>query len=43
MAASVKGANLMQAEMPMLLNQAEIRSGPYGDNLSVVAVRWEQS
>lgn len=42
MAASLKGANLMQA-VPMLLNQAEIRSGPYGDNLSVVAVRWEQS
>ncbi|GBG02239.1 serine/threonine phosphatase [Azospira sp. I13] len=42
MASSLKGANLMQA-VPMLLNQAEIRSGPYGDNLSVVAVRWEQS
>ncbi len=42
MATSLKGANLMQA-VPMLLNQAEIRSGPYGDNLSVVAVRWEQS
>jgi len=42
MASSLKGANLLQA-VPMLLNQAEIRSGPYGDNLSVVAVRWEQS
>jgi serine/threonine protein phosphatase PrpC len=42
MASSLKGANLIQA-VPMLLNQAEIRSGPYGDNLSVVAVRWEQS
>lgn len=41
-AASLSGANLMQA-VPALMNQAEIRSGPYGDNLSVVATRWEQS
>jgi len=42
MASSLNGANLIQA-VPMLLNQAELRGGPHGDNLSVVAVRWEQS
>lgn len=42
MASSLKGANLLQA-VPMLLNQAEVRGGPHGDNLSVVAVRWEES
>lgn len=42
MATSLKGANLLQA-VPMLLNQAEKRGGEHGDNLSVVAVRWEES
>lgn len=42
MAVALKGANLLQA-VPMLLAQAEVKSGPHGDNLSVVAVRWEDS
>ncbi len=42
MALSLKGANLLQA-VPTLMRQAEIKGGAYGDNLSVVAVRWEQS
>jgi len=42
MASNLKGANLLQA-VPMLLNQAETRGGAHGDNLSVVAVRWEES
>ncbi|KAB2926926.1 MAG: serine/threonine-protein phosphatase [Dechloromonas sp.] len=42
MATSLKGANLIQA-VPMLLGQAEALGGPHGDNLSVVAVRWEDS
>ena len=41
-ALSLKQANLMQA-VPMLMNQAEARGGQYCDNLSVVAVRWEDS
>ena len=42
MAVALKGTNLMQA-VPMLMSQAEIKGGPHGDNLSVVAVRWEDS
>ena len=42
MAVSLKSENLMQA-VPMLLNQADIRGGPNADNLSVIAVRWEDS
>ena len=42
MAVTLKGANLMQA-VPMLMSQTEIKAGQYGDNLSVVAVRWEES
>ncbi|HSG21956.1 MAG TPA: PP2C family serine/threonine-protein phosphatase [Azonexus sp.] len=42
MAVALKGANLLQA-VPMLLAQAEVKGGPHGDNLSVVAVRWEDS
>ncbi len=42
MAVSLKTENLMQA-VPMLLGQADIRGGPSADNLSVVAVRWEDS
>jgi len=41
-AVALKGANLLQA-VPMLLAQAEVKGGPHGDNLSVVAVRWEDS
>ena len=42
MAVALKGANLIQA-VPMLLNQAELKGGAHGDNLSVVAVRWEDT
>lgn len=42
MAVALKGANLLQA-VPMLLNQAEIKGGAHGDNLSVVSVRWEDA
>ena len=42
MAVALKGTNLLQA-VPMLLSQSEIKAGGHGDNLSVVAVRWEQS
>jgi len=42
MAVSLKGANLLQA-IPMLLTQAEAKGGPHGDNLSAVAVRWEEA
>jgi serine/threonine protein phosphatase PrpC len=39
---ALKGTNILQA-VPALLNQAETLAGPHGDNLSIVAVRWEQS
>lgn len=42
MAVALKSTNLLQA-IPMLLSQAEVKGGPHGDNLSVVAVRWEDS
>jgi serine/threonine protein phosphatase PrpC len=42
MAIALKGANLIQA-LPMLLSQAEVKGGAHGDNLSAVAVRWEES
>ena len=42
MAIPLKGANILQA-IPMLLSQAETRAGAHGDNLSVVAVRWEEN
>ncbi|MBS1190572.1 MAG: Protein phosphatase 2C-like protein [Rhodocyclaceae bacterium] len=42
MAVALKGSNLMNT-VPMLLSQAETKAGAHGDNLSVVAVRWEQS
>ena len=41
-AVALKGANLLQA-VPMVLNQAELKGGAHGDNLSVVAVRWEDA
>ena len=42
MAVTLKGSNLIQA-IPMLLAQAEIKGGAHGDNLSAVAVRWEET
>lgn len=42
MAATLTGANIVNA-VPMLLTQAETRGGPHVDNLSVVAVRWEDN
>jgi len=42
MAVALKGANILQA-VPMLMSQAEVKGGPHGDNLSAVAVRWEDS
>ena len=42
LAVSLKTDNLMQA-VPMLLGQADIRGGPNADNLSIIAVRWEDS
>ena len=42
MAITLKGTNLLEAA-PMLLAQAEIKGGPHGDNLSMVALHWEQS
>jgi serine/threonine protein phosphatase PrpC len=42
MAVALKGTNLLQA-VPMLMSQAELKAGSRGDNLSVVAVRWEDS
>ena len=39
---SLAQANLVDA-IPVLMNQAEIESGPHGDNLSVVAVRWDDT
>ena len=42
MAVTLKGANLLQA-IPMLLSQAETKGGSHGDNLSAVAVRWEEA
>ena len=42
MAIALKGANIMHA-VPMLLSQAEAKGGAHVDNLSVVAVRWEEN
>lgn len=36
------GNNLLQAA-PLMMNQAEARGGLHGDNLSVVAVHWEDN
>ncbi|HEX5803292.1 MAG TPA: protein phosphatase 2C domain-containing protein [Azospira sp.] len=41
-AAALRHSNLMQG-VPALMNQAESRGGSHCDNLSVVAVRWEDS
>lgn len=42
LAVALKNASLMQA-IPMLLGQAEIHGGVHCDNLSIVAVRWEDA
>lgn len=42
MAAALHGKNLLQAA-PTLMAQAEARGGVHGDNLSVVAVHWEDN
>jgi serine/threonine protein phosphatase PrpC len=42
MAEQLKGANLIHT-VPLLLTQAEERGGPHADNLSVVAVCWEDT
>ncbi|MCH2218822.1 MAG: protein phosphatase 2C domain-containing protein [Dechloromonas sp.] len=42
MAVALKGTNLLQT-IPMILNQADAKGGPHRDNLSVVAVRWEDA
>ena len=42
MATSLKDANLVQA-VPLLLTEAELKGGDHCDNLSVVAVRWEDT
>jgi serine/threonine protein phosphatase PrpC len=42
MAAGLRDGNVLQA-VPQLLAEAEARGGPQGDNLSVVAVCWEDS
>lgn len=42
MAVALRGSNLMST-VPMLLTQAETKAGKHCDNLSVVAVRWEES
>ena len=42
MAVALKGSNLLQT-VPMVLNQADTKGGPHRDNLSVVAVRWEDA
>lgn len=42
MARTLKSANLLQA-LPLILFQAENKAGPRGDNLSAVAVRWEDA
>lgn len=41
-ATMLTGSNLMQT-VPMLMGQAELEAGPHGDNLSIVAVRWEDN
>ena len=42
MAVALKGTNILQT-VPTLLAQAETKGGPHCDNLSVVAVRWEEN
>jgi len=39
---ALKGANIVHA-VPVLLSKAEAKGGPHVDNLSVVALRWEDT
>ena len=39
---TLSDGNFMQA-VPMLLNKSELAGGPHGDNLSVIAVRWDDT
>ncbi len=41
-ARAMSGGNVMQA-VPALMNQAESRGGENADNLSMIAIRWEDS
>ena len=42
MAPVLNGANIVET-LPLLLGEAEHKSGPHADNLSLVAARWETS
>ena len=42
LAISLKSADLMRA-VPLLLGQAETRGGTHADNLSMIAVRWQDT
>lgn len=42
MAVALNGTNLLHT-LPLLLSQAEVKGGTHGDNVSAVAVRWEES
>ena len=42
MAVALKTANLMRA-VPILMGQAETHGGPHADNLSMIAVRWQDT
>lgn len=42
MAVALKDSNLLEAA-PKLMRQAEAKGGPRGDNLSVVAMHWEEN
>lgn len=42
MAMTLQGANILQA-IPAVVGQAETLGGPQGDNVSVVAMRWEDT
>jgi len=42
LATALRSENLMDA-VPLLLDQVDSQGGPYADNLSMVAVRWEDS
>lgn len=42
MVSTLFDGNFMLA-VPMLMNKAEINGGPHGDNLSIVAVRWDDN
>ncbi len=39
---SLEDGNFMQA-VPRLLDKSELAGGPHGDNLSIIAVRWDDN